>query len=183
MTHAVFHKTRVSVKKGDITKLDVDAFVYDIKSNLKLGSGIGGAISIRGGPSIQEELDALGTCPVGEAVITAGGKLKASYIIHAVGPKYQEEDEEPKMEAAVRSALERAKEKGMRRIAFPPMGAGMYFFPLDKCVRILVSTVKEFVETHPGVLDEVIFCTVDSREYAPFAREIEAFREKAGAES
>jgi O-acetyl-ADP-ribose deacetylase (regulator of RNase III) len=173
MAEATIQKTRLISEQADITELDVDAFVFDIKSNLKLGSGFGGAIAVRGGPSVQEELDKIGKAEVGEAVITSAGNLKASFIIHAVGPKYQEEDEDRKMKDAVLNALKRADENQVKRIAFPPMGTGMYFFPLDKCARILTATVKEYLENTDTGIEEVHFCTIDKREYAPFARELE----------
>ena len=80
--------------RGDITDLDIEAFVHDITEDLKLGAGFGSAIQQRGGVAIQKELNAIGRCPVGEAVITNAGLLKAKHIIHVNGPKFREDDEE-----------------------------------------------------------------------------------------
>ena len=173
MAEATIQNTRIMLEQADITEMDVDAFVFDIKSSLKLGSGFGGAIAVRGGPSIQDELDKIGEAEVGDAVVTTAGNLKASFIIHAVGPKYQEEDEDRKMRDTVLNALKRADENQVKRIAFPPMGTGMYFFPLDKCARILTATVKEYLEKTESSIEEVHFCVIDAREYAPFAKELE----------
>mgnify|MGYP001609385362 CR=1 FL=1 len=87
----------VQLKREDLTALDVEAFVFDIDSDMKLGAGFGSAIQRRGGIVIQKELDEIGSCPTGEAVVTQAGILKASYIIHVNGPKFREEDEEGKL--------------------------------------------------------------------------------------
>ena len=78
----------IELTKGDITDLEVDAIVNAANSQLKLGGGVAGAIRRKGGPKIQEECDRIGYCPVGGAVITSAGNLKAKYVIHAVGPRY-----------------------------------------------------------------------------------------------
>jgi len=106
--------------RGDITQTDADAFVYDITEDCKLGSGYGTAIMLRGGKVIQDELTKIGRCKTGEAVVTGAGELQASYIIHVNGPKFHEPDTAKKLESAVRSALQRAKENGIKRVAFPP---------------------------------------------------------------
>jgi O-acetyl-ADP-ribose deacetylase (regulator of RNase III) len=153
--------------RGDITDMEVEAFVHDITEDLKLGSGFGGAIQQRGGIVIQKELDEYGTLPVGEAVVTQAGILKASYIIHANGPKFKEEDEEGKLRKTVKSILAKAEEKGIKRLAVPPIGTGLYQVPLDLCARVLVDTVTEHF-TNRTTLEEVLFVVPDSREYTPF---------------
>ena len=103
--------------------MEVEAFVFDITEDVKLGSGFGGAIQQRGGIVIQKQLDEIGSCPTGEAVVTEAGILKADWIIHANGPKFREEDEEGQApQQTVKSALARAEEKGVKRLAFPPIG-------------------------------------------------------------
>ena len=110
--------------REDITEMEVDAFVFDITEDVKLGSGFGSAIQQRGGIVIQKQLDEIGSCPTGEAVVTEAGILKASWIIHTNGPKFREEDEEGKLRQTVKSVLARAEEKGVKRLAFPPIGTG-----------------------------------------------------------
>jgi O-acetyl-ADP-ribose deacetylase (regulator of RNase III) len=166
-------QTAVRLVKGDITDLEVEAFVFDIEENLKLGSGYGGAIAVRGGPGIQKELDEIGTLPVGQATVTSAGNMKAKYIVHAVGPKFQEEDEGRKMRDAVLNALKAAEEKGIKQIALPPMGTGMFFFPLDKCAKIMVDSVKTYLANGTRI-EEVIFCALDSREFKPFESELKS---------
>jgi O-acetyl-ADP-ribose deacetylase (regulator of RNase III) len=153
--------------KADITKLEVDAFVHDITEDLKLGSGFGSAIQQRGGIVIQKELDELGHLDVGEAVITQAGILKAEYIIHANGPKFKEEDEAGKLRNAVKSSLRLADEKGMKRIAFPAIGTGVYQVPMDLCAQVMVDTVAEHLG-NGSTLDEVLFVVQDTREFKPF---------------
>lgn len=162
---------RVSLVKGDITELDVDAFVHDITEDLKLGSGFGSAIQQRGGIVIQKELDQVGHLPVGQAVITQAGILKAEYIIHANGPKFKEENEEGKLRSAVKSSLALADEKGLKKLAFPAMGTGIYQVPMDLCARVMVDTVVEHL-ANGSSLDEVFFVVQDTREYGPFEAKI-----------
>lgn len=153
--------------RGDITDMEIDAFVFDITEDVKLGSGYGSAIQQRGGIKIQKDLDAIGRCPTGEAVVTDAGLLKAKFIIHANGPKFREEDEADKLRRATLAALDRAAEKGVETLAFPPMGTGLYQVPLDLCARVMVDTVSEHLRSGSG-LKEVRFVAVDSREYRPF---------------
>jgi O-acetyl-ADP-ribose deacetylase (regulator of RNase III) len=156
----------------DISAMEVDAFVYDITEDVKLGAGFGSAIQQRGGIAIQKELDAIGSCPVGEAVVTEAGLLKAKYIIHTNGPKFCEEDEEDKLRRATKAALLLAEEKDVKRLAFPPIGTGLYQVPLDLCARVMVDTITEHLRNRTG-LEEVFLVTVDAREYEPFRKKLE----------
>jgi O-acetyl-ADP-ribose deacetylase (regulator of RNase III) len=158
--------------REDITEMEVDAFVFDITEDVKLGSGFGAAIQQRGGIVIQKELDEIGSCPTGEAVVTEAGILKADWIIHANGPKFREEDEEDKLRQTIQSALARAEEKGVKRLAFPPMGTGLYQVPLDLCSRVMVDTISERL-ANGGTLEEVLIVAPDNREFDPFKAQIE----------
>ena len=158
--------------RGDITDMEVEAFVFDITEDVKLGSGFGGAIQQRGGIVIQKQLDEIGSCPTGEAIVTEAGILKADWIIHANGPKFREEDEEGKLRRTVQSALARANEKGIRRLAFPPIGTGLYQVPLDLCTRVMVDTISEHL-SNGSTLEEVLIVAPDNREFNPFKAKIE----------
>ena len=158
--------------REDITEMEVDAFVFDITEDVKLGSGFGSAIQQRGGIVIQKELDEIGSCPTGEAVVTEAGILKADWIIHANGPKFREEDEEDKLRKTIQSALARAEEKGVKRLAFPPMGTGLYQVPLDLCSRVMVDTITEHL-TNGSTLEEVLIVAPDNREFDPFKAQIQ----------
>ena len=151
------------------THLDLaDTFTADAK----LGSGYGSAIATRGGKAIQEELDAIGSCPTGEAVVTSAGDLKAKYIIHVNGPKFHEPDTEGKLARAVRAALARAEETGIKQLALPPVGTGLYQVDLGLCARVMVDTVGEHLAGTTG-LEEVLFVALDQREFKPFRSRIE----------
>lgn len=161
--------------KGDITDMEVEAFVYYARQDLKLGAGYGNAIAVRGGPTIQKELDEIGGAEVGEAVITSAGKMKAQHIIHAVGPKFQEPDTNAKLRKTVLSVLKRTEEKGIKQIAFPPMGAGFYGIPLPLCAEIMVDTIKDYLKNNTS-LNEVIICALDTREYDPFQAKLDTLK-------
>lgn len=169
--------TTIRVVKGDITTLEVDGFVYYAQPNLKLGTGWGNAISVRGGPKVQEELNKLGSLKTGEAVASSAGELKAQVIIHAVGPRFQEEETERKLAETVRSALRVAEERGLKQVAFPPMGCGFYGVPLDVSARVMFETIKEHFGKSTAAqtqLSEVIVCVNDQREFGPFASRLAA---------
>ncbi len=158
---------RLRMVRGDITEIDVEAFVFDITEDAKLGSGFGGAIQQRGGIVIQKELDEIGSVPTGEAVVTQAGILKAEYIIHVNGPKFREEGEKGILERTVMSALARAEEKGVKQIAFPPIGTGIYQVPLDLCADVMVETISRHLENGSN-LNEVLIVVQDPREITPF---------------
>ncbi|NQT11809.1 MAG: macro domain-containing protein, partial [Planctomycetes bacterium] len=127
----------VRLVRGDVTDLEVDAFVFYAQHDLALGSGFGTAISVRGGPAVQKELEGMGPVATGEAVASTAGNLKADFIIHAVGPRFREDDIEEKLRTTVRNSLKLAEEKEIRRIAFPAMGAGYYGIAPDVCARVM----------------------------------------------
>jgi O-acetyl-ADP-ribose deacetylase (regulator of RNase III) len=162
----------IKLVRGDITDMEVDAFVYDLTADCKLGSGYGGAIASRGGKVVQDQLNAVGTLPTGEAVVTTAGNMKAKFIIHVNGPKFLEPDTRGKLAKAVKSALKRADEKGLTALAFPPIGTGLYQVPLDLCASVLLDTIQDHLKG-PTSLKQVLFVALDSREYKPFAAVME----------
>lgn len=173
MTEKKVNGKTIRLMKGDVSDMEVDAFALYAREDLSLGSGYGTAISVRGGPKIQEELNGRGPLAVGEAVVTRAGEMKARYIIHAVGPKFQEEDEEGKLRKTMVSALKCAEEKGVKRLAFPAMGTGFYGIPVDLCARVMLATIQERLNGQTP-LEEVIVCVRDTREIGPFGSQLEA---------
>ena len=157
----------LSLVVGDITAQELDAFVYDITEDCKLGSGYGGAIAGRAGRTVQLALDEQGSCKTGDAVITEAGKLKARFIIHTNGPKFHEPETEDKLRRAVQSCLSLADDNGLETIAFPPIGTGLYQVPLDACATIMLDTIRAHLEGDTP-LKEVRLVALDSREYRPF---------------
>jgi len=162
----------VRLIKDDVTDLDVDAFVFYAQSDLVLGTGFGGAIGVRGGPSVQKELDELAPVDIGEAVVSDAGKLKAKHVIHAVGPKFQEEDTEGKLRTTVLNSLRRAEDVGAERLAFPAMGAGYYGIPPDLCARVMLEVIKNHLEGETAI-KEVIICVLDTDQKNAFKAQIE----------
>ena len=114
--------TQLELAEGDITELEVDAIVNAANKELQLGSGVAGAIREKGGPSIQEECDRIGGTAVGTAVLTGGGDLKAPHVIHAVGPRQGEGEEDRKLQSAVRSSLALASHRPSELMNSAPGG-------------------------------------------------------------
>ncbi len=171
MVAAEVETEQIQLIKGDITLLEVDALVFYAQPNLELGSGFGTAISIRGGPAVKKELEGLGPIETGEAIVTGAGNLKANYIVHAVGPRFLEENTEEKLRTTILNTLKCAEEAGAKSIAFPPMGTGFYGIPLDLCSRLLVEIVSGYLKTSAN-LTQASICVQDSREYEPFRQEL-----------
>ncbi len=166
-------ESTIRLTRGDITDLEVESFVYYARSDLALGSGYGNAISMRGGPSIQEELNKLTPVNTTGAVISEAGNLKAKYIIHAVGPKFQEPDLENKLRETILNSLKLADEKRIAQLAFPPMGTGFYGVPLTVSADVTISAITEHLSNNTGI-KEVIICLLDTREYTPFQKRLNA---------
>lgn len=164
---------RIKLIQGDLTELRVDAIVNAANAQLVLGGGVAGAIRTKGGPTIQEECDRIGGTTVGGAAVTGGGNLKARYVIHAVGPRYGEGDEDEKLRQATLNSLKRATEKSMRSIAFPAISTGIFGFPKDLCAQIMLDTAQKFLATEETSLDEVIFCLWSREDLELFAKTLE----------
>jgi len=164
-------KTTLELVQGDITDLDVDVVVNAANEHLQLGAGVAGAIRTKGGPSIQEECNRIGGTPVGTAVMTGAGNLKARQVIHAVGPRMGEGDEDKKLASAVRSALALADRHGMKSIALPAISTGIFGFPLDRAARITLTEVQRFLQGGTK-LDRVVLCLYDEEAFAVFKKEL-----------
>ncbi len=124
---------------GDLTEERVDAIVNAANSRLLHGGGLAGAIVRRGGPSIQEESRRVAPVPVGSAAVTPAGDLPARWVIHAVGPRWGEGDEEAKLRSAVRAALSLAGELGAASVALPAISTGIFGYPKEEGTRVIVE--------------------------------------------
>lgn len=162
----------IRLEQGDLTAMEIESIVHYASPDLILGSGFGSAIAARGGASIQEELKSFGPITIGEAVVTSAGELNSNFIIHAVGPRFQEDETEEKLLKTMSNALKAANEKGIGKIAFPPMGAGFYGIPLKTCATIMLSSIKKHV-SQGSSLKEIVICVLDNREYKIFQEEWE----------
>jgi O-acetyl-ADP-ribose deacetylase (regulator of RNase III) len=160
--------------QGDLTERDVDAIVNAANSRLQHGGGVAGAIVRKGGQTIQEESNKIGYTPVGTAVITGAGKLPAKFVIHAVGPRMGEGDEDNKLKSAVLSSLRLASEKRLRSISLPAISSGIFGFPKDRCAEILVNESIRFLKENKGTsLTTVEFCIFDDTTLRHFKREFD----------
>lgn len=164
------NQTDLEITQGDITEMDTEAIVNAANENLILGAGVAGAIRTKGGPSIQEECSRLGGTHVGGAVVTGAGNLKAKYVIHAVGPRMGEGNEDEKLKNATLNSLRRADEKGMKSIAFPAISTGIFGFPIKRAARIMLLAAGEFLAKETG-LKRVVFCLFGQEAFDVFAAE------------
>jgi O-acetyl-ADP-ribose deacetylase (regulator of RNase III) len=168
------NRTIIRLVSADLTERDVDAIVNAANSRLQHGGGVAGAIVRRGGQVIQDESNRIGHVPVGGAAITTGGKLKARYVIHAVGPRMGEGNEDDKLKKAIKSVLVLATEKKIRSISIPAISAGIFRFPKDRCAKILVSEIAAFLKGVPTASLEVVeFCIADKEAFGFFGSEME----------
>ncbi|BAB67492.1 ADP-ribose-binding protein [Sulfurisphaera tokodaii] len=136
----------VKIIKGDITEIEAEAIVNAANSYLEHGGGVARAIVEKGGYIIQKEsreyVRKYGPVPTGGVAVTSAGKLKAKYVIHAVGPRYGIEGEE-KLEEAIRNALRKAEELKLSSIALPAISTGIYGYPYEICAEKMVKVIKE----------------------------------------
>ncbi|MGB4503515.1 MAG: macro domain-containing protein [Syntrophaceticus sp.] len=166
------NNTQLELIEGDITEMDTDAIVNAANSYLKHGGGVAGAIVRKGGRIIQEESDKIGYCPVGQAVITGAGSLKAKYVIHAVGPRMGEGNEDEKLKNATLNSLKLADREGLESLTFPAISAGIFGFPIDRCAEIMLETTIEYLRGTTG-LKKVVFCLFGEDSFNVFKKELE----------
>lgn len=166
--------TAISLVKGDITLEETGAIVNAANANLAGGGGVDGAIHASGGPAIMEECRKIGHCPTGRAVITTGGRLKATRVIHAVGPVYRDgkSGEPDLLRSAYLSSLGLALENGLRSISFPSISTGAYGYPVEEASKIAVSAVIDFIRQNKG-LDLVRFVLFSDNDLATYSRALE----------
>lgn len=167
--------TTLELVQGDITQQDVEAIVNAANSGLAGGGGVDGAIHRAGGPTIMEECRRIGGCPTGEARITSGGNLKARYVIHAVGPFYNNgvSGERELLAKTYRSSLGLALEHKVKSIAFPSLSTGAFRYPVRDAAQAALSTVTAFLKSHPGEFDLVRFVLFDAKTLAAYGTILE----------
>ena len=153
---------QIEALKGDITKLKVDAIVNAANESLLGGGGVDGAIHRAAGRSLLEECKTLNGCETGQSKITKGYNLPAKYVIHAVGPVWHSgnKNERELLKSCYNTALNLAKENGIKTIAFPAISCGVYHFPLEEACNIATDTVREFIIKN-DCLEKVIFIDIN----------------------
>ena len=167
--------TIIRLVSADLTERPVDAIVNAANSHLQHGGGVAGAIVRKGGRIIQDESNKIGYVPVGSSAITTGGKLRARFVIHAVGPRMGEGREDSKLRKVINGVLVLAEGNKLRSISIPAISAGIFGFPKDRCAAILVSETAAFLKGTPATTLELVeFCILDEEAFRFFYREIES---------
>ncbi|MCH7330113.1 O-acetyl-ADP-ribose deacetylase [Acinetobacter modestus] len=161
---------QISILKGDITQIAVDAIINAANTSLLGGGGVDGAIHRRGGVAILAECQKIrakqGGCAVGEAVITTAGNLPAKYVIHTVGPTWLngEKNEPILLENAYRNSFKLADHLGLKTIAFPNISTGIYRFPKQLAAQIAFKVINDELKQSQSV-QEVIFVCFDDENF------------------
>jgi O-acetyl-ADP-ribose deacetylase (regulator of RNase III) len=169
------NETQLELIEGDITELDVDAIVNPANEDLELGEGVARAIREKGGASIQKECNRIGGTPVGTAVITGAGDLPHKHVIHAVGPRMGDGDEDRKLAAAVRSSLALADRHGLESVAVPAISTGNFGFPVNRCARVTLTRSTAICRVGRSSTGWWSVCST-RRPFRPFGRScVEAF--------
>lgn len=164
-------KEKIFLVQGDITKQKVDAIVNAANSSLMGGGGVDGAIHRAGGPAILEDCKKIiakqGSCKTGEAVITTAGNLPAKFVIHTVGPVWNngKNNEAEKLADCYRNSLHLALENKIESIAFPNISTGIYGYPKKDAATIAINTVLDLLRDNPS-LPKVYFVCFDEENFS-----------------
>ena len=157
--------------KGDITEMETEAIVNAANAQLILGGGVAGVIRAKGGPKIQEECNRMGGTFVGGAVVTTAGNLKAKHVIHAVGPRMGEGNEDEKLKNATLNSLKAADGNNLRSVSFPAISTGVFGFPIERCAEIMLKTTIDYLKGETG-LEKVVFCLFGRASYQVFENQL-----------
>ncbi len=164
----------LSVVEGDITTCDVDVIVNAANELLAHGGGVAAAISRAGGPVVQDESDEWvernGPLGFGSAAVTGGGDLKATSIVHVVGPRYSNSpDDESHLRSAVSAALDAVSGLKARSLAFPAISSGVFGYPVDEATAVIVDEAARWLRAHDSDITRVQFVAFDGATSEAFA--------------
>jgi len=160
-------KKQIVLSQGDITESSAEAIVNAANNDLQLGAGVAGAIRRKGGPTIQQECDAIGSIPVGSAAITGGGNLKARFVIHAASMQLGGLTTAESLRSSTAWSLRLARDRGLKSIAFPAVGTGIAGFPLRDCAHIMLREAVAHLKGETP-LETVSFVLFDPASLAAF---------------
>jgi O-acetyl-ADP-ribose deacetylase (regulator of RNase III) len=174
--------TKIRLMNGDLTESDADAIVNAANNDLQLGGGVAGAIRRKGGPSIQQECNEIGSIPVGGAAITGGGNLRARHVIHAASMQLGGVTSAAALRSSTAHSLRIAAERGMKSIAFPAIGTGIAGFPMSECAEIMLhETVKHL--SGATSLERVDFVLFDEAALGVFEEVFRAIQRESESNS
>ena len=172
---------RITLIEGDITEQEVDAIVNAANSALVLGTGVAGAIRMKGGPTIQQECDDHGPIEVGDAALTGAGDLPARYVIHAAGMPPGGQASEESVRSSVRRSFELARENGCASLACPAVGAGVGGLSMQRCAEISIEEARAHLKA-AAPLEEIRFVLFGEPAYRVFEMVNDADNVKAQME-
>jgi len=157
---------KIELYQGDITKIEVDAIVNAANKSLLGGGGVDGAIHKAAGPELKEEAKTLNGAETGEAKMTKGYKLPAKYVIHTVGPVYNDgtKGEDELLKSCYENSMDIASKNDMKTMAFPAISTGVYGYPIEEATNIAIDTVKEKLKEHSDI-EKVYFVTFSDEDY------------------
>ncbi|MBI2920680.1 MAG: macro domain-containing protein [Planctomycetes bacterium] len=174
------NQSELELLVGDITEMETDAIVNPANHLLKLGGGVAGAIARKGGPMIQRECDALGGTPVGTAALTGAGELPMNWVIHAVGPRMGEGEEEEKIAAATEAVFEICAKKGIPSVSFPAISTGVFGVPMELSAEAMLGTAVARLR-RSGAPSLVVFCLYDLGALGVFEATLKRLMEERGS--
>jgi len=161
-----FMTEKIELYQGDITKIEVDAIVNAANKSLLGGGGVDGAIHKAAGPELKEETKTLNGAETGEAKMTKGYKLPAKYVIHTVGPVYNDgtKGEDELLKSCYENSMDIAAKNDMKTMAFPAISTGVYGYPIEEATTIAIDTVKEKLKEHSDI-EKVYLVTFSDEDY------------------
>jgi O-acetyl-ADP-ribose deacetylase len=161
--------TLLEVIHGDITECSVDAVVNAANNYLWMGAGVAGAIKRKGGQVIEDEAVRQGPIPVGEAIVTSAGALKARYVIHAAAMGQDLVTNAEMIRQATINSLKRAMERRLESIALPALGTGVGGFPVHEAAQVMVEATCSALQNAPqNSLKRVVFVLFTPETVQPF---------------
>jgi len=162
---------KITLYQGDITQLSTEAIVNAANNYLWMGAGVAGAIKRAGGAEVEREAVSKGPIPIGEAVVTGAGRLKASHVIHAAAMGQGLRTDAEKIRAATLNSLKRADELGLKSIAFPALGTGVGGFSYGRAAEVMLAAIGQHLAGQT-TLEEVVLALYGQEAYDAFAAEL-----------